>query len=232
MTKKLVLPVCILMIVFFTRVNAYSQDRSFIESKIRNFIQKIYSEDDDIQIRFGKIPVVLQGRPNVTNINFAKPPDAKGNGICLVEIVDSKTKRDRSLYIPFRLIRKTKIFVLNYNGKKGDVIRAGSVTEIATRFNENRREYPSRLEDITGRILKKDVVEGTVISYPIIDDPIVIHKGEIIDIVVENKKLFVQTKGKAMEKGRLGDSIRVKNLSSDREIVGRVVSGDKILVSF
>lgn len=231
MTKKLI-PVVILMIVLVARTNACSQDQSFTEVRIRNFIQKIYSEDDDVQIKFGKIPVILKGKPNITNISFAKPPDAKGNGVCLIEIADVKTNRSRSFYIPFQSIRKTKVFVLNHSGKKGDVIKAGSVTERATQFNENRREYPSRLEDIMGRTLKKDVAEGTVISYSIIDDPVVIHKGEIIDIVVENKKLVVQTKGKAMEKGRLGDSIRVKNMSSDREVVGRVVSGDKILVSF
>ena len=48
----------------------------------------------------------------------------------------------------------------------------------------------------------------------------------------ENKNLYVRAKGKALEKGRMGDSIRVKNMSSDREIIGKVVSGNKILVSF
>lgn len=231
--KKLVITAAyILMIVFIARVDAYSQDQSFIEMRIRDFVRKVYSNDEEVQIKFGKIPVILKGRPNVTNISFAKAPDTRGNGICLVEIVDIKTKRNRSLYIPFRSIRRTKIFVLNHNGKKGDVIRSGSVTARETQFNENKPGYPSTLDDIAGRTLKKDVPEGTVISYSIIDDPVVIHKGEIIDIVAENKKLSVQTKGKALEKGRMGDSIRVKNMSSDREIVGRVVSGDKILVSF
>lgn len=232
MIKRPIFTIIILIIIFFTGVDSYSQDQSFIETKIMNFIKKIYTENDELQIKFGKIPVILRGKPNVTNISFAKAPDARGNGVCLVEIVDAKTNRNRGLYVPFRSIRKAKIFVLNHYGKKGDVIQVGSVSIRETQFNENKPGYPSKLDDIIGRTLKKDVAEGTVISYSIIDDPVMIHRGEIIDIVAENRKLYVQTKGKALERGRMGDSIRVKNMSSDREIIGKVVSGDKILVSF
>jgi flagella basal body P-ring formation protein FlgA len=213
-------------------VNAYSENQWFIEAKVSDFIRRIYSENDDVQIKFGKIPVILKGNPNVRNISFAKVPDTRGNGVCLVEIIDAKTNKSRSVYIPFRSIRKTKIYVLNHSGKKGDMIRAESVTARETQFNEKKPGYPSTLDDIIGRTLKKDVAGGTVISYSIIDDPIIIQRGEVIDIVAESKKLFVQTKGKALEKGRMGDSIRVKNMSSNREIVGKVVSEDRILVSF
>jgi flagellar basal body P-ring formation protein FlgA len=232
MMKKLIYLAFILIMVFLTGVNSYSQDQSFIEIKISDFIRKIYSEEEDLQIKFGNIPVPLRGRPNVKNISFAKAPDAKGDGVCLVEIIDGKNNRDRSLYVPFRSTKKTKVYVLNHSGKKGDVLREGSVTARETRFNEKKPGYPSTLDDIVGRTLKKDVAGGTVISYSTIDDPVIIQKGEIVDIIAENKKLFVQTKGKALEKGKMGDSIRVKNMSSDKEIVGKVVSGDKILVSF
>jgi len=232
MTKKLICSAFILLIVFLTGTKAYPQDQSFIEAKISDFIRTIYSDDEDLQVKFRNMPVPLRGRPNVKNISFAKAPDAKGDGVCMVEIVDGKNNRDRSLYVPFRSIKKTKIYVLNHSGKKGDVIRAGSVTSRETQFNEKKPGYPSKLDDIIGRTLKKDIAGGTVISYAILDDPVIIQKGEIVDIIAENKKLFVQTKGKALEKGKMGDSIRVKNMSSDKEIVGKVVSGDKILVSF
>jgi len=233
MMKRSVLSVFILLIVFFTGMDyVYSQDQLFIQTKINDFIRKIYSENDELQIKFGNIPSILKGRPNVKNISFAKVPDAKGDGICLIEIIDVKTNKNRNLFVPFRSIRKAKVYVLKHDGKKGDVIRTESVTVRETQFNERKPGYPSTLNDIIGRTLKKDVAEGTVISYSLIDDPVIIHRGEIIDIIAENKKLFVQTKGKALERGRMGESIRVKNMSSDREIVGKVVSGDKILVSF
>lgn len=232
MMKRPIFTIFTLIIIFFTVVDGYSQDQSFIEVKIKNFIRKIYSENDDLQIKLGKIPVILKGKPNVTNISFAKAPDARGNGVCLVEIVDVKTNRNRGLYVPFRSIRKAKIFVLNHYGKKGDVIRAGSVAIRETQFNENKPGYPSKLDDIVGRTLKKDVAEGTVISYSIIDDPVIIQKGEIVNVIAENKKLVVRTKGKAMEKGKLGDSIKVRNTLSEKEIFGKIVDDSTIVVKF
>jgi flagella basal body P-ring formation protein FlgA len=232
MKKRIICLTFMAALVFLTGMDAYSQDQSFIEAKIGDFIRKIYNDDDDLQIKFGNIPAPLRGRPNVKNINFAKAPDAKGDGVCLVEFVDNKNNRDRRVYVPFRAIKKTKVFILTHSGKKNDVLRPESVTIKETLFNEKKPGYPSRLEDIVGRTLKKDVTAGTVITYSMLDDPVVIQKGEIVNIVAENKKLMVQAKGKAMEKGRVGDSIRVKNTLSEKEIFGKVVDDNTILVKF
>lgn len=232
MNKTTVCLGLVLIMVLCTGVNSYSQDQSFIEGKVSDFIKKIYSEDDDLQIKFGNMPVPLRGRPHVKNISFAKAPDAKGDGVCLVEIVDGKNNRDRNLYVPFRSMKKTKIYVLNQSGKKGDAIRAGSITARDTQFNEKKSGYPSTLDDIVGRTLKKDVAGGTVITFAILDDPVIIQKGEVVDIIAENKKIMVRTKGKAMEKGKMGDSIKVKNTLSEKEIFGKVVDDNTILVKF
>jgi len=232
MKKRIICLAFMAALVFLTGMDAYSQDQSFIEAKIGDFIRKIYNDDDDLQIKFGNIPAPLRGRPNVKNINFAKAPDAKGDGVCLVEFVDDKNNRDRSVYVPFRAIKKTKVFILTHSGKKNDLLRPESVTTKETLFNEKKPGYPSRLDDIVGRTLKKDVAAGTVITYSMLDDPVVIQKGEIVNIVAENKKLMVQAKGKAMEKGRVGDSIRVKNTLSEKEIFGKVVDDNTILVKF
>lgn len=232
MKKRIICLACMAALVFLTGMDAYSQDQSFIEAKIGDFIRKIYNDDDDLQIKFGNIPAPLRGRPNVKNINFAKAPDTKGDGVCLVEFVDAKNNRDRSVYVPFRAIKQTKVFILTHSGKKNDVLRLESVTTKETLFNEKKPGYPSRLDDIVGRTLKKDVAAGTVITYSMLDDPVVIQKGEIVNIVVENKKLMVRAKGKAMEKGRVGESIRVKNTLSEKEVFGKVVDDNTILVKF
>jgi flagella basal body P-ring formation protein FlgA len=81
-------------------------------------------------------------------------------------------------------------------------------------------------------VLKKDVAPGTVLTTLIIDSPQVVHRGEMITIVGENTQLLVKAKGKAEEPGRVGERIRVKNLSSDREVVGRVAGNGTVIVEF
>jgi flagella basal body P-ring formation protein FlgA len=229
--KKLLVLVFIVAFVCITGINSYSQDQSYIETRISDFIRKICNENEDLKIKFGTIPSPLKGRPNVKNINFTKVPDSKGDGVCLVE-VENKNNRDRSFYVPFRIIRKTNIFILTQSGKRSDMLKPESVTAKETLLNEKKPGYPTRLDEIVGRTLKKDVTAGTVITYSKLDDPVAIHKGEIVDVVAENKKLMVRTKGRAMEKGKIGDSIRVKNVLSEKEIFGKVVDNNTILVKF
>lgn len=230
--RKFIYLAFIVAIVCLTGMNAYSQDQSFIEGKISDFIRKIFNDGDDLQIKFGNMPALLRGKPNVKNINFAKVPDARGDGVCLVEIIDGKNNRDRSVYVPFRAIKKTKVFILTNSGRKGEVLRPESLTTKETRFNEKKPAYPSRMDDIVGRTLIRDSAAGTVITYSMLDDPVVIQKGEIVNVVAENKKLVVRAKGKAMEKGKVGDSIRVKNPLSEKEIFGKVVDENTVLVKF
>jgi len=232
MTKRFIGLALILAILAFSGLNVHSQDEPFIESKITNFIKKMYTNDDDLQIKLGSIPNVLKGRPHVKSISFAKVPDARGDGVCLVEIVDGRSNRDRSVYVPFRAVQKVKVYILTDSARKGDVLRAELVTIRETHFNGKKSVYPSRLDDIVGRIFKKDVAAGTVVTYLMLEDPVVIQKGEVVNIIAENKKLLVQTKGKAMEKGRMGDSIRVRNILSEKEVFGKVVDDNTITVKF
>ena len=85
---------------------------------------------------------------------------------------------------------------------------------------------------MVGKVLKKDVAPGAVLTMLILDSPQVIRRGETVTIVGENKQLVVRTKGKAEDSGRVGEKIRVKNLSSDREVVGRVADNGTVIVEF
>ena len=66
----------------------------------------------------------------------------------------------------------------------------------------------------------------------ILDSPQVIRRGEMVTIIGESQQLVVRAKGRAEEPGRLGERIRVKNLSSDREVVGTVADNRMVVVEF
>jgi flagella basal body P-ring formation protein FlgA len=210
---------------------AFSQDQSPIQAKLTQFIKKLYNEDESIKVSFGNIPAHLQGKANVMNISFARLPDAKGEGLCLVEL-EKQNNHGKNVYVPFRVIKSATVFALTENRKKGDIIKRDLIAPRNTTLREKGTIYPSRYGDIEGKVLKKDIAAGTIITYQMIDAPVLIQKGETVNIVAENGKLIVQTKGRALEKGKMGDSIRVKNTTSDREILGKVVDGSTVSVSF
>jgi flagella basal body P-ring formation protein FlgA len=93
-------------------------------------------------------------------------------------------------------------------------------------------EYPPSIDDVVGRALKKDVAINTIVTCQILEDPVVIKRGEIVDIVAENKEIIVQTKGRTVDKGKMGDMIRVRNMASGKEIQARVTANNAVTVEF
>jgi flagella basal body P-ring formation protein FlgA len=209
----------------------YAAEYSMTEAKIVHFIKEIYNGSDDIQVRLNTIPSQLKENTRVKNINFKKVPDANGDGICMVEVA-AGTGRSKSVQVPFRVFTKRKLFVLNITGKKDQAIRKGDLSVQGTYMNGKGDEYPSSVEDLTGKVLKRDIPANTVITYQMVEDSIAVQRGEIVNIVAENKNILVSAKGKIMDKGRMGDAVRVKNISSGKEIVGRVVAGNTVAVDF
>jgi flagella basal body P-ring formation protein FlgA len=204
---------------------------SLTEAKIVHFIKEIYKDSDDIQVRLNTIPSQLKENTRVKSINFKKVPDVNGDGICMVEVV-AGVGRSKNVQVPFRVFTKRKLFVLNITGKRDQVIRRGDLSVQETYMNGKGDEYPSSVEDLTGKVLRRDIPANTVITYQMVEDSMAVQRGEIVSIVAENKNILVSAKGKTIDKGRMGDAVRVKNISSGKEIVGRVVAHNAVAVDF
>jgi len=204
---------------------------SLTEAKIINFIKELYNNSNDVQVRLNAIPSQLKENTRVKNINFRKVPDTNGDGICMVEVITG-TGRVKTVQVPFRVFTKRKLFVLNTAGKKDQVIKRGDLSVQETYMNGKGNEYPSSFEDLTGKVLKKDVPVNTIITYQMLEEPLAVQRGEIVSIIAENRKLLVMAKGKTIEKGRIGDIIRVKNISSGKEVAGRIADQNTVTIDF
>ncbi|MCX5813486.1 MAG: flagellar basal body P-ring formation chaperone FlgA [Proteobacteria bacterium] len=214
----------------FTVSVVFATESSMVELKLKDFIRKFYSEREDIYIKLNPLPSSLQDKHRVKHIDFVRIPDLNGDGLCLVEI-DEKNGRTRNLYVSFKVSNKKKMFILKQNTKRGDVVRPDDISVKETYMNGNSgADYPSRMEDVVGKALKRDMPAGTVITCQSLEDSFVIQRGDTVNIVAENKKLLLQAKGRTLERGKIGDIIRVKNLTSDKEIVGRVAGSSTVKV--
>ena len=76
-------------------------------------------------------------------MNFTKVPDAQGDGLCLVEF-DAKEARERNAYVPFKVFRKKRLFVLKAAGKGGDAVTEADVMEKETYLTGATSTRPQR----------------------------------------------------------------------------------------
>ncbi len=88
------------------------------------------------------------------------------------------------------------------------------------------------IKSLIGKQLKTSLKAGTVLRTCYIEDPIIVKNNSLVEIIAKNEKLIVRTKGKALQNGRIGEMIKVQNLSSKKVIVGKVVSASEVEVNF
>jgi len=60
--------------------------------------------------------------------------------------------------------------------------------------------------------------------------PQVIHPGHLVTLVYENGRVRVEAQGQALESGKIGEIVRVKNLSSGEVLQGQVVNSRTVTI--
>lgn len=206
-------------------------ERSMVEDYVVGFVRALYGGRHDVQVKVANLPASAREAVSVKNISFTKMPDGNGDGVCLVDL-ETKRGRNHSLYVPFKALAKKRLYMARVNLKKGDTIGIKDVAVTETFLAGNNSLYPAGDEEIVGKRLKRDLQTGGVFTNALLDDPIFVQRGDVVTIVADNRRLTVHAKGRTLEKGRIGDTIRVKNITSGREVVGRLTAQNTVTVEF
>ncbi len=88
------------------------------------------------------------------------------------------------------------------------------------------------LSSLKGKRLRYSLPAGRVLRRSQIEDPPLVRRRQIVKIVARSPFLVVTAQGEARQDGRRGEIIRVRNLSSKKEIYARVVGPNTVEVSF
>ncbi|MEZ6119276.1 MAG: flagellar basal body P-ring formation chaperone FlgA [Pirellulaceae bacterium] len=96
------------------------------------------------------------------------------------------------------------------------------------------------LEDFVGRTLNRAMPAGLEMRTTYLASkpeatlgPVVVKRRDVVRIVAKKGKLTViVNNGECMQDGRMGDLIRVKNVSTNKILVGQVVNGREVHIRF
>jgi flagella basal body P-ring formation protein FlgA len=218
-----------LLCLFVAVILPCSVSATTLESEVSRFVKQMYA-GSDIEITIASLPHQAKGEVRVKTLGFTKVPDANGDGICLAGI-EEKTGVEASVYVPFRVLVKKKLYVAKHHLTKGDAIRLADLDEKESFLNGVGADYPSAVEEIVGKTAKKEIPAGEIVTSRLLECAMAVQKGEVVSMRAENNRLVVQGKGTALEKGKVGDLVRVKS-PSGKEVIGKVTGNDTVAVEF
>jgi flagella basal body P-ring formation protein FlgA len=87
-------------------------------------------------------------------------------------------------------------------------------------------------KDVIGKRTKRPLQAHAMIHAYEVETLPLLRKGDAVLILVESPLLKVSTMGEALEHGRRGETIRVRNVSSQRQVRAVVVDNKTVRVPF
>jgi flagella basal body P-ring formation protein FlgA len=202
-----------------------------VERKMADLIKEAYTGYDDVVVRVDRLPRQLREISRIEGVDVVRAPEAGRPGLALVEYRSSGGKRQSS-YVPFHTQTKKTLFYVKRSMTKGEAVEPADVVGKESYVTGRAYQYPDSMTDLHGKILKKDIKAGTLLTSLLVEERQVIKRGQTVAVVAQNRRLTVQTLGKAIQPGRRGELIKVKSLASEQELQGRVLDSGTVAVTF
>lgn len=162
---------------------------------------------------------VTPSRPNITD----------SSSFSVFFKVDGKPANNCTVRGRIEII--TDIAVATETIRKGTVIKPEHIT--MKRKNIVAADHPIfKPENVIGMQAARTIGAGKVVEHEHISFPPVIATGDVVKIIAGKGHLKITTKGVARSSGLIGDTIRVKNMRSNKLIYARVEGPGTVSVEF
>lgn len=113
----------------------------------------------------------------------------------------------------------------------GDVIEEGDITLRTVSERQLRKDTVTEPRDLIGQSPRRVISPGRSIRSTELSQPLVIRKGDAVNMSFTTPYMNIRATGTALEDGSKGTLIRVKNGKSDKAITARVAGPGRVEVN-
>ena len=102
------------------------------------------------------------------------------------------------------------------------IIAAGDIDTIAMRRERLNQDYILAAADLVGKAPRRMLLPGMPVRADDVQAPLVVHRNDLVAIVLQLPAMVITAQGQALDDGALGQTIRVSNTQSKRVLDVRV----------
>ncbi|HET8701985.1 MAG TPA: flagellar basal body P-ring formation chaperone FlgA, partial [Nitrococcus sp.] len=135
------------------------------------------------------------------------------------------------LYVPVRITRHVEVLVAARPIPRGIALTPNLIRRARRDPADLVQAWYTQPKQLLGLETRRAISAGEVFSPQLLASPRLIRRGQELILFAASGAMTVTMKGEALEDGAKGDMIRVRNLSSNRIVEGRVVGADRVRVS-
>lgn len=146
--------------------------------------------------------------------------------------VQCKGEKPWALNVPVTLNLYTNIVSTNQPLPRGITIKNNHLDFKWQNLADLRNGYFIKKDQIIGKQSKRALSGQTILTEHLILPALMVRKGDRVMIMAKKGAMNVKMPGEALNNGREGRQIRVKNVRSQRVVRGKVVAPGLVLVNF
>ncbi|MDB4279380.1 flagellar basal body P-ring formation chaperone FlgA [Paraglaciecola sp.] len=161
-----------------------------------------------------------------STLTFSSSPEALSQSNVMV-----KAQCNDSDWYIFMVVKATEtqpVVVISSAVSPGTLLTVNNIHVVNMNKKRLRRSTFSDIKDVVGARIKRRVLAGRPIDP---NNLCYVCKGDSVTISAGTTSMRVKTNGIALEDGRMGETIQVKNRRSDKKIHARVSNTGQVEVS-
>lgn len=203
-----------------------------IHDRIEMYVLDNYRENhDDIVVECQNFPTDIKVRANDWDVKIDPKYGAIKNGSNLLNVTVYSLD---GVYKEFNTIARVKTFdqvvVTKRMLDRHQKITEDDIQIQRVETTSFRRHFFRRDEAIVGHRTRQIIQKGKVIFANMVELPPVVKRGDVVKIKIILKNVEVTALGQALEDGRLGQMIHVKNISSGKRLKAKVINEKTVKV--
>ncbi|NTV14063.1 MAG: flagellar basal body P-ring formation protein FlgA [Desulfobulbaceae bacterium] len=172
-------------------------------------------------------PFTLPAGVATCEIVPADPAIIGSRRFSLIFRVDGRVQANLALRIELEAL--VPVAVVTGDLPRGAVLAMKDLRLVEKDISTLREPYRDTAE-LLGKGLLRAMKAGEVIQKGLLTTPPVVHRGELVTLTVRSAGLILTASGSALDNGGLGETIRVRNNSSQKEVQGRITGPGKVEV--
>ena len=172
------------------------------------------------------LPPDLSQSVHIKNIDY----NPERNWFQASLVAPSLEKPEKELRIAGRVEKLVSIPVLSQALRNGDIIGPQDLHWIEVKEKSLQHDMILKESDISGLTPRRIILAGRPILSAELERPKMVERGDMITIIYAEGPLRLTAKGKALQAGSRGDTVRVANLSSNRTLDAVVTASQLVMV--
>lgn len=127
--------------------------------------------------------------------------------------------------------RMVRVPVLKADLRNGQIIGASDITWVMRKAATLRPDAVRDENVLLGATPRRAIAAGELIRDDSFEMPRMVTRGDLVTMVFNQHGMFLTTRGRALEDGAMGQTIKVSNTGSNRTIEARVTNAKEVTVN-